>query len=364
VNYQSGRMGMAEGIGLAYSITSPLVFLATPAIVAEAAGPLSWATPLLGGLVTGGLLWILQALLTRYPGGDILSLAGRLLGRLAVYPVGLFFFFALFATACLWTRQFAENTLLTALPQAEFSTIILVYGLAAMLLVYLGIEAMSRVTFLILPFAIAGLFLVFAGLSPEMRPLYIFPILGNGLPSLLKPTLLFVGGSAPTVLLMLLAPAFQNAKTVQAAIIFGFGGGAVIRSAANAVFVMTFGAAIAAEKTLPFYEMARLIYLNRYIQRFEALFILLWVMVGVIGVAACLYGALYTLARLFRLPTPKPLILPLGLLMVQIASIPPDAAVVLSLGTMLFANILAPGFAFTTLALLAAAWLRRRKQHA
>ncbi len=342
MNYRSGRMGMAEGIGLAYSISFPLVFLATPAIVSENAGPFSWVTPLLGSLAAGTLLWILQSLLARY-GGDLFTLTQRLLGRLAVYPLGLFYLFAFFATASLWTRQFAENTLLTALPQAEFNTIILVYGLAAILLVYLGIEAMTRVTFLILPFAVAGLLLVFAGLSPEMRPLYLFPLLGNGLPSLLQPTLLFVGGSAPTVLLMLLAPAFQNARTIQAAIIFGFGGSAFIRSAANAVFVMTFGAAIAAEKTLPFYEMARLIYINRYMQRFESLFILLWVMAGVLGIAACLYGALYTLARLFRLPTPKPLLL------------------VLSLGTTLFTDILAPGFALTVLALLVGAWFKGRR---
>ncbi len=359
MNYRSGRMGMAEGIGLIFAINFPLVFLGTPAFLAEAAGPLSWATPLVGALAAGALLWTLQALLARYP-GDLLSLAGRLLGRSAVYPVGLFFFFAFFATACLWTREFAENTLLTALPRTEFSAIVLVYGFAAIVVVYLGVEAMSRATFLILPFAVVGLFLVFAGLGPEMRHYYLFPILGNGLPSLIQTTSLFVGGSAPSALLMLLAPAFQNAKTIQAAIIFGFGGSAVLRSIANAVYVMTFSASIGSEKTLPFYEMARLIYINRYVQRVEAVFILLWVIIGVLGIAACLYGSLYTLARLFRLPSPKPILLPLGLLMVQIASIPPDAGMVLSLGATLFTTILAPGFALIVVA-FSIAWLRRRK---
>lgn len=362
MNYRSGRMGMAEAIGLAYGITFPLVFLGTPAFLAEAAGPLSWATPLTGALAGGALLWILNILADRH-GGDLLTLAARLLGRLAVYPVGLFFLFAFFATACLWTRQFAENTLLTALPRADFQTIVAVYALAALLLVYLGIEAISRASYLILPFSIAGLLLVFAGLGPELRPLYLVPLLGNGLPSLFKTTVLFVGASAPTAILILLAPSFQNAATVRAALLFGYGGGAIIRSIANAVYVMTFSASIGAEKTLPFYEMARTIYINRYLQRFESLFILLWVMVGVLGIAACLYGALYTLARLFRLPTPRPLLLPLALLMLQLASIPPDAAVVLSLGTMLFA-ILAPGFALAVAALGLAAWLKGRRRHA
>ncbi len=363
MTYRSGRMGMAEAIGLAYGISFPFVFLGTPAFLAEAAGTLSWATPLTGSLAGGVLLWTLNILAARH-GGDLLTLAARLLGRPAVYPVGFFFLFAFFATACIWTRQFAENTLLTALPRADFYTIVAVYSLAALVLVYLGIEAISRTIYLILPFAIAGLLLVFAGLGPELRPLYLAPLLGNGLPSLLKPTVFFVGATAPTAILILLAPSFQNAATVRAAILFGFGGGALVRSLANAVYIMTFSASIGAEKTLPFYEMARIIYINRYLQRFEALFIILWVMVGVLGIAVCLYGALYTLARLFRLPTLRPLLLPLALLMAQIASIPPDAALVRSLGTILFANILAPGFALAVAALGLAAWLRGRHRHA
>ena len=357
MNYQSGRMGMAEGMGLAYSITFPLVFLSTPANLAEAAGPVSWVTPLIGGLGSGILLWIQQSLLKRYP-GDLLSLSEELLGTLGAYAFSLFYLFAMFSTACLWTRQFAENTLLTALPHAEFAKIVLFYGLGVMLVVYLGLEAFSRASYLILPFAIGGLLLVLAGLTPVAKPLYLFPLLGNGLPSVVKPTLFLIGANAPLVLMMILAPAFQNVQTIRAAILFGVGGGGIIRSLANAVYVASFSAAVGLEKTLPFYEMARLIYINRYVQRLEALFILLWVMVGVLGIATCLYGTLYIIARLFKLPAPTPLLLPVGLIMINIASLPPDAGLVSSLERILFGSILAPGFVITTLILLVAALLK------
>ncbi|MDF2873583.1 MAG: spore germination protein [Sporomusa sp.] len=361
MSYQSGRMGVAEGMGLVYSITFPLLFLSTPADLAEAAGPLSWVIPLSGGLAAGILIWIQQSLLKRY-GGDLLSLSELLMGRIGVYAISFFYLFSMYAIACLWTRQFAENTLLTALPRAEFTKIVLYYGLMVMLLVYFGIEGLARASYLILPFAIGGVLLAFAGLIPVLKPLYLFPVLGNGLPSVVKPTIQLMGASVPIVLLLILAPAFQNPQTIQAAMLYGIGGGSIIRSLANAVYVASFSAAIGLEKTLPFYEMARLIYINRYVQRLEALFIILWVIIGILGIATCLYGTLYIIARLFRLPTPKPLLLPLGLIMINIATMPPDAGTVSTLEDILFENILAPGFIITTLVLLVAALKRSRER--
>lgn len=157
-------------------------------------------------------------------------------------------------------------------------------------------------------------------------------------------------------LLLILAPSFQNAETVKAVLLWGYGGSTAVRGVANAVYVAAFSPAVAMEKSLPFYEMARTIYINRYIQRLEALFILLWVMVGIIGIAASLYGALYVLARVFRLPTARPLMVPVTLIMIDIAALPPDAGVVLELGTWLFTHVFAPGFAATTALLAAAAW--------
>lgn len=361
MSYQSGRMGIAEGIGLVFAVTMPLVFLSTPAYLVDFAGSLSWVTPLVSGLLTIVLLLLQQALLNRQA-FDLLSVAEQLLGRFGFYAVALFYLFALYAVACLWTREFAENTLLTALPNITFSMIVMIYGLSVMLLVYFGIEAVARASYLILPFAIGGLCLVLGGLVPVLKPLFLFPVLGNGLASTVTPTVFLVGAGTPLVLITLLAASFQDKQTIRAAIYLGIGGVSLLRSIANGIYVASFGSLIGAENLLPFYEMARLIYLNRYVQRLEAVFILLWVMSGILGITVCLYGSLYILTRLLKLPTPKPLLFPLGLIMINIAGIPPDVGSVSELEITLFVKLLAPGFVVTTLALLVAGVKRSGKK--
>lgn len=178
---RSGRMGTGEGIGLAFAVSLPLVFLTTPAYLAETAGSASWATPILGGVAGGALLYILLLLTGRYP-GDLLGLSARLLGKAGPFLIGGFYFAVFFATACLWTRQFAENTLLTALPAAEFDNVLLWYGLSAMLLAYLGIETVGRANYVLLPFGLGGLALVLAGLAPIANRSTSRPSWGTGWP--------------------------------------------------------------------------------------------------------------------------------------------------------------------------------------
>ena len=355
------RLGIAEGTGLIYFTIFPLLFLSTPSEMTEAAGSISWLTPLLGGLSGGSLLWIQQTLLKESP-GNLLQLAEALLGKGASYVFGLFYFFALFATACLWIRQYAENTLLVALPAIEFNHIILIYLISALVMVYLGIESLSRTCYLLMPLSIGALFVVFAGLTLEMEPLYLFPLLGYGIPSLIDPLLFYTGATAPAAILLVLAPSFQNKSAIQKVILFGIGGSAIIRSMAFAVYVTVFAVTVASEKIVPFFDMTRLIYINRYIQRIESLFILLWVVVGILGIAVCFYGALTIMAQLLRLPTFTPLLLPLGIIMITVAALPMDANQVLVLNKILFSRILAPGFVITTLALLLAARLKRRRE--
>ncbi len=96
MNYQSGRMGVAEGLALSFIITFPTLFQSTPAFLAESAGDASWLVPLFGGLVERRPAGYPAFLLKRYA-GDLLSVAETLLGKYGAYAVGLFFLLVLFS---------------------------------------------------------------------------------------------------------------------------------------------------------------------------------------------------------------------------------------------------------------------------
>lgn len=358
MEYNIGRMGIAEGIGLAAAVTLPPIFLSMPAAMIHDAGSLAWAVPIVGGVFAVLQFFLLTYVLSKHP-GDLLSVIEKLLGKAMAYLIGAFYFFVLLGFSIIWTREFAEYTMLTALPYVEFDLITACFIGSAAVIMYAGIESICRAIYIILPFNVIGVLLLLVMLIPVYRLYYLFPWQGNGLAFLIKPVLTQIGLSSPLFILPLLAKSFQTVRTIEAAIVFGYGMSTVIRSISIAAFIMSFGVAAAIEKTMPFYEMARLIHLNRYLQRFESLFIIIWVITGVFAIALCLYGAMAIGAKLFKLPTINPLIPPMAVVVAQAASLPPDTYSVLTLEATIIPYVFAPGIIGIPMLLFVAATVKK-----
>ena len=133
-----------------------------------------------------------------------------------------------------------------------------------------------------------------------------------------------VGFNVGVLSLVFLSSAFQNAKTIKSAAIYALGGSIVLRIVYMLVYTMVFGVAIGGEKTMPFFELARLVYVNQYIQRIEALFIVVWVVFGLMAIAGSMYIGLYLIVVLLKLPALRPIV-PLGAMIVaNLAMLPPN----------------------------------------
>lgn len=323
MSYQTGKMGIAEGIGLIFVITFVKVFLTLPAQSTELGAGLAWLSPF-----ASGIPMLLSAIVLHYVykwvSGDMYSMAVKLVGKWGARLIMLVYSSIFFSQAAFLMRQFAENTLLTSLPNAEFSFVIVVYALAAGLLVYAGIEAIARSSYLLLPFIIGSMIAILLLLSPLYNIYYLTPWQGNGLGRILQYGLLTAGVNLGALVPVILATAFQNFRTLNLCAIFGLGSSLILKGLFCVVYLMVFGVAFGQEKTLPFFEAARLVYLSRYIQRIEAIFILLWVIVGIISIAISVYIGLYLIVRLLDLPTMSPLVPVVLLILIELAMIPGD----------------------------------------
>ena len=362
MNFQPGRMGTAEGIGLIFIITFAKIFLSTPARSAEISAGLSWLAVLVAAVAAFVPVLLLNFVFKWIP-GDLYSITRKLFGRWGAGFIALFYIGIFMSDAALLLRQFAENTLLTALPNAEFSLVIIIYGLVVGVLVYLGIEAIARSSYLLMPFIITSMLLIFLMLSPLYNLYNLAPWLGNGIGTTVKAGMLTAGINIGAIVAVVMATSFQDYRNLNACLIFGLGSSALIKSIFFVIYVMVFGVAIAQEKTLPFFETARLVYLSRYLQRIEAIFILLWVIVGIISIAISVYMALYLISRLLKLPTMAPLIPVVMLILIELAMIPEDITTAINLDYELLSTYYNGGLYVFPVLLFAMAYLKKRKHN-
>lgn len=359
MSYQSGKMGISEGMALVFMVTFVPVFQSIWSITIDRAEGAAWMIPVINGILTICVFLLLLYVMERVP-GDLIDVSGKLLGRPVAMLIGLVYFAHFYIEAALLLREFAENTLLTALPYLEFSVAILFYSSVAAVILYIGIEPLARGAYIVMPVLVSGVLMVVIFLYPKFIFLQLAPWQGPGLTVVLINGVQVSGFNFGLLLLPILGRSLHDIATIRYAALYGFGLSILMRVVMLLGFTLVFGAGAGREKMLPFFEMTRAVYTSRYLQRIESLFILMWVIVGVLAIALTLYVSIYIIGRMFDLPTLRPLVIPATLVAAQIAMLPPDITSVL----LLHANLITAWYNIGAIIIplfIAAAFFVRRK---
>lgn len=359
MSYQSGKMGIAEGMAIVFTVTFVPVFQSIWSISVDLGKGAAWIIPCINGTVAMSAFFLLLHVMERVP-GDLIDVSRKVLGKPLAMLIGLIYFAHFYGEAALLLREFSENTLLTALPYLEFSAAILFYSFIAIVILYLGIEPLARGAYIVMPFIVLAVTFVLIFSFPKFIFLQLAPWQGPGIGKVLLSGVRLSGFDFGLLLLPILGRSLHNLQTMRQAAIYGLGISVIMRVVMLLGFILVFGAGAGREKMLPFFEMTRAVYVSRYLQRIEALFILLWVVAGIVAIAVTLYVSIYIIGRLFNLPTLRPLIVPAVFTAAQLAMLPPDITSVLLLHAKLVSTWYNIGSVIIPLLLFSVFVVRRR----
>jgi spore germination protein KB len=329
MSYQGGSMGVATGIALVFAVTIPRIFLTSLARELVDDAQIAWLTSVVTAIASVVMLQLLLYVLS-CTGGDLIDGTRRLLGNAAAWIVALIYIAIFFFNTVLLLREFAENTLITALPYAEFSLVTIWYALWVAVFICYGMEIIGRVSYMVMPFLVGSMLLIIILLIPFYNVYHLIPWEGNGLENVIFHGITAAGINVGAVVLAVFAREFQNLKTTTQSLHYGLGGSLVMKVCYIQTYLMVFGVYVGQEKVLPFFEMSRLVYINRFLQRIEALLIALWVIVSMLAIAISLYTVVYLIARILDLPSVRPIIPVVSASVAIIAMMPPDIVTALS----------------------------------
>jgi len=335
------------------------VFLPFPAAYIDeglSAGWIMVIISLCGGLA--GFL-VIAALIRLFPDSTIVEAAERILGPVGGLAAGVVFFGFFITITSLTLRQFGEAMISAALPLTPISAIELVFMAAMFLACYLGIEVIGRSALLAAPYlTTAGALTVFL-LYSFWNYHNFFPVWGAGIEQITKMGLLRSSAFGEILLVAYLAPVLGGAGRCLRAGFYSvlLAGLSILLLVAG--MELAFSPETGRELNLPFYNMSRLVYLGRFFQRTEAVFVLFWSVAGMIMLAAGFYAATFSIANALRLPDYRPLLWPVGLMIFTLSLLPPDLPTATYLDTMILRMFgWIPAFALPALLLLIAV-LRR-----
>lgn len=357
---KEGKFGLSEAVILLVLSNIARIFLPYPRFLAELGGPAAWMTPIGGLAVALAGVYLMTLVLNKSPDKTIIEITEEALGPVAGIAVNIVVVSFFISVSMLFTREFSEALIVSALPNTPISAITLIYLSVGILGSYLGIEAMARAARLTSPYIFGGIVILLISLSPQWNFNNLFPFFGTG------PVQVFGLGAFSTAALteIILAAVLVQAmggpgkfgKIGYRSMLLAF----LLLSGLLAATVLTIGRDYTMESTLPFYSVTRNIFLGRFFQRVEAVFVIIWSIIGGLKIALTLYGASVSLARTLKLPDYRPLIWPFGLVIFILSLLPPDMPTAVKLDSdflrpfSLIPNYLLP------LLIIAAYWLKRR----
>lgn len=324
MSLQEGHMGYAEAVLLVLTAITVKLLLPFPAQMARLAGPAGWM------VVVGIVLWgtlgalVLSRLMQRFPDHSLPEVVRKVTGEWPGLVINLGLVVWLVADGSLVLRMFTETFIASVLPRTPPSTLSFLALAVALYAGYLGLESIARANLVIWPVMGAAFLTVLFFTLPQARLDWLFPLWGPGPATVAVLSLQTVGVVSEVALLAIYGFAFRRPGELRRSALHSLWAAGAALTVTVAIYVAVFGAAGAAHHPFPFFGLARMVYVGRFFQRMEAVFVLFWILGALIRLSIMLHAAAVTLTVTLRAPYYRPLLFPLALLMFSLGLVPPD----------------------------------------
>lgn len=307
------RIGYPEAFAMILVLIGTKAFLGYPRLMTELGMTAGWMIVIVGGIAAIGFWLVIAQLIDRFPGKSLIKINEELLGSFFGTALNLTFLVYIIVVSSVLLRQFADIIVFSALPEAPISSLTFLFLIPAVAAVYMGLEAISRSTYISLPFILVGVIAVLLSLYNQWDAKQLLPVLGTGLGAVLKYGFLTVTTYEEILVLAILAPYISIEKSklrmlgIESLLVV-----ITVFTLIVLVYLMIFPIPGGNENLAPFYQLSRAISFGRYFQRVEAVFILFWTFTAFLRISISILVAVLVFMEIFKLPYYRPILPAIG----------------------------------------------------
>ncbi len=289
-------------------------FLFVPSITAKFASRDGWISVAVGGTLFGIIVALVCTKLgLYYPDKSVVEYAPELVGRFGGKLIGLLYIFFFMHTNAIIVREFGDFLVTAFLPETPLLVFNSIVVLVAAYAVYNGMEVLCRMNQFLFPLFIAAFSFIVFLLTENISFDNFLPLMENGV----KPVIwgsMVPGAWRGEILLMLMFLPFLNqpreaGKTlITAVFVIGF-----FLTLTAATSIAVFGPLLTQNMVFPVLELARYVSLGHFLERLEAVVIIVWVAGVAVKVAAFYLAAVLGTAQWLNIKDYRPLVYPVGI---------------------------------------------------
>lgn len=315
---EKGKISSLQMAMLLYPAIIATAILSISSTIAKYAGNDSWLSPILASAAGFLTVFIAVKLHKLYPGKTLIQLSVDVIGRIPGKIVGIFILFFYISRAGEMSRVYSEFLVTSFLFKTPRVVIIGLMVFLCAFCVYAGLEVLARVAQLLFPVFVLPIFFFPIVMAPDLQPGNIFPILEQGLMPPIKGAMVDVGFIADIILMMFFLPFLKDQNKGLKSGLLTVVGVTMTLVFLNLITLFVLGVTTAL-KTYPVMIVSRYATIGGFIENMEAVVMVIWIAGAFVKLSVFFYVIALGLAQLLNLSDYRPVVWPIGILIVNFA---------------------------------------------
>jgi spore germination protein KB len=289
--------------------------LLVPAITAKTAKQDLWLSPIWASFVGFIIVFIAYRLHKLYPNETIFEYSEQILGKIPGKILGVVFVFFYFHITGIIVREYGEFVSVTFLHHTPMVVVFAVMVLVSSMAVYGGLEVIGRCSEMIVPVLLVLYLSIFIMLFKDLDTKNFFPMLENGLGPSFKGSVVLQSWFSEFILVSFFFPYLTNRDKGMKWGMISVLSVMVYMVLTNIMSLLLFGK-LTASLTYPVMVAARYISIADFLGHLEVIVMAIWVAGTFVKITVFYYALVLGTAQLLKLSDFRPIILPVGFLLI------------------------------------------------
>lgn len=273
------------------------------------------------------IILLVCKLFKKFPGLDILDISKFLGGNILKNIVGGLFIAYFIISSSLMLRNFCEALGIVYYPSTSYIFIILMFIIAILLTNNLSFNATLNTATIIFPLVFISIILLFCGNLDNFSFRRVFPILGDGFYNTFVLGLRNIGAFGGICYLYFLPPMLKEPEKFKKIAIISVISTGVFILLCVATLLLMFSFFITTDEIMPLFSAARHIEFGIFFQRFESVFLLLWIISFCCYLSITCKFSAHIFTKMFNLSNMKLILNIFAILIFVIALLPKNYAI-------------------------------------
>lgn len=274
---------------------------------------------LLVGLLVVGLLHAASRL---YPNLTFVEYSEKILGKWLGIVVSLLFVSYPFFSATAHLRELGDFMTTQIMPETPIESIHIVFLFVVLMAVRLGLESIARTAEVFFPWLMLLFLFLVLFVVPQVKLENLQPFFGEGIKAMLRGSLTFIAFPfTELVVFLMLIPFVNEQNKVLHSLLWGSVIGGLVLILVTTLSILVLGSELTSRTFYPSYELAKKIHVGDFLERIESLLTGIWLITIFFKITVYFFSTVLGLAQILRLTSLRPLILPLGLILIPMSLI-------------------------------------------